>query len=70
MKERHKIEKEVGIGSEIGGEKNRELAKSNEMLRKANKKFGMLHGLSSLANLFSLGGIGVHLWYLSQKLSL
>ena len=70
MKNRHKIEKEIGIGSEIGGEKNREAAKTNEVLRKANKNFGALHGLSSLANLASLGGVGVHLWYLSQKINL
>lgn len=70
MKARHKVEKELGIGSEIGGKRNWDLARANPELKKANKYFGILHGLSSLANLASLGGIGAHIWYVSQKIEI
>ncbi|KAH7280220.1 hypothetical protein KP509_37G056500 [Ceratopteris richardii] len=68
MKERHKIEREESIGDEVGLSKNKEVAKRNPKLAKINKKFGMVHGLSSLANLFSFGGFAVHSWYLASKL--
>lgn len=34
--------------------------------KKANKKFGMLHGMSSLANLFALGSGLTVLWFLAE----
>lgn len=70
MKERHKIEREEGIGAEVGLSKNREVAKGNTQLAAINKRFGMYHGMSSLANLFSFGGILVHTWYLACRLIL
>ncbi|EFJ32072.1 hypothetical protein SELMODRAFT_169057 [Selaginella moellendorffii] len=70
MKERHKIEREESIGEEVGLSKNKEAAKRNPALAKINKKFGMVHGLSSLANLFCFGGFAVHSWYLAGKLAL
>eukprot|EP00245_Coleochaete_scutata_P000917 TRINITY_DN1110_c0_g1_i1.p1 TRINITY_DN1110_c0_g1~~TRINITY_DN1110_c0_g1_i1.p1 ORF type:complete len:225 (-),score=30.34 TRINITY_DN1110_c0_g1_i1:317-991(-) len=70
MRERHKIEKEAGIGTEIGLSKNREVAKTNPQLAAINKRFGMAHGMSSLANLLAFGGLGVHLWYLACRVVL
>ncbi|XP_047316641.1 transmembrane protein 205 [Impatiens glandulifera] len=70
MKERHKIERDENIGEEIGWSKNREAAKANPKLAAMNKKFGMIHGLSSLANIFSFGSLAMHSWYLAGKLNL
>ncbi|KAI6674550.1 hypothetical protein NL676_002456 [Syzygium grande] len=46
MKQRHRVEEE----DEIGRSKNRKAAKVNPKLAAANRKFGMYHGLSSLAS--------------------
>uniref|UniRef100_A0A5B7AV24 TMEM205-like domain-containing protein n=1 Tax=Davidia involucrata TaxID=16924 RepID=A0A5B7AV24_DAVIN len=70
MKQRHKVEKEENIGEEIGGSKNREVAKVSPKLAAMNKKFGMIHGLSSLANILSFGSLAMHSWYLAGKISL
>ncbi|WMV10477.1 hypothetical protein MTR67_003862 [Solanum verrucosum] len=70
MKERHKIEREANIGEEVGWTKNQEVAKVNPKLSAMNKKFGMIHGLSSLANIFSFGCLAMHSWYLAGKLDL
>ncbi|XP_010521444.1 PREDICTED: transmembrane protein 205-like [Tarenaya hassleriana] len=70
MKQRHKVEKENSIGTEIGWSKNQEVAKSNPKLAAMNKKFGMIHGLSSLANIMSFGSLAVHSWYLAGKINL
>lgn len=70
MKQRHKVEKEQNIGDEIGWSKNQEAAKSNPKLAAMNKKFGMIHGLSSLANIMSFGSLAMHSWYLAGKLNL
>ena len=70
MKQRHKVERENNIGEEVGWTKNKEVAKTNPQLAAMNKKFGMIHGLSSLANLFSFGCLAMHSWYLACKLDL
>ncbi|KAJ8899096.1 hypothetical protein K2173_010249 [Erythroxylum novogranatense] len=70
MKQRHKVEREDNIGSEIGWSKNRETAKTNPKLAAMNKKFGMIHGLSSLANIMSFGSLAMHSWYLAGRLNL
>ncbi|CAA3003806.1 transmembrane 205 [Olea europaea subsp. europaea] len=70
MKQRHKIEREASIGDEIGWTKNQEVAKKNPKLASMNKKFGMIHGLSSLANIISFGSLAVHSWYLAGKIDL
>ncbi|KAL8544916.1 hypothetical protein ACS0TY_005215 [Phlomoides rotata] len=70
MKQRHKIEREENIGEEVGWTKNKEVAKKNPKLAAMNKKFGMIHGLSSLANIFSFGSLAIHSWYLAGKLDL
>ncbi|CAL9114848.1 unnamed protein product [Musa textilis] len=68
MKKRHKIERDLGIGEEVGGSKNLEVAKTNPQLAAMNKKFGMIHGLSSLANIMAFGSLAIHSWYLAGKL--
>ncbi|GMI85823.1 hypothetical protein like AT3G62580 [Hibiscus trionum] len=70
MKLRHKVEREQNIGDEVGGSKNQEAAKANPRLAAMNKRFGMIHGLSSLSNLMSFGGLAMHSWYLAGKLNL
>ena len=70
MKQRHKIERELNIGEEVGWSKNLKVAKSDPKLASMNKKFGMIHGLSSLANIMSFGGLAIHSWYLAGKLNL
>ncbi|KAL2556604.1 Late embryogenesis abundant protein (LEA) family protein [Forsythia ovata] len=67
MKQRHKIEKEANIGEETGWTKNQEVAKKNPKLAAMNKKFGMIHGLSSLANIMSFCSLAMHSWYLAVK---
>ncbi|KAK7356340.1 hypothetical protein VNO80_15610 [Phaseolus coccineus] len=70
MKQRHKVERESNIGEEVGWSKNVEVAKSNPKLKAMNKKFGMIHGLSSLANIMSFGSLAIHSWYLAGKIDL
>ncbi|XP_028781941.1 transmembrane protein 205 [Neltuma alba] len=70
MRQRHKVERENNIGEEIGWSKNVEVAKKNPKLAAMNKKFGMIHGLSSLANIMSFGGLAMHSWYLAGKMDL
>lgn len=69
MKQRHKVEREEDIGSEVGWSKNRDVAKVNPKLAAMNKKFGMIHGLSSLANIMAFGSLAMHSWYLAGKIS-
>lgn len=64
------MEREEKIGDEIGWTKNMEVAKVNPRLAAMNKKFGMIHGLSSLANIMSFGSLAVHSWYLAGKINL
>lgn len=70
MKQRHKLERESNIGEEVGWTKNKEVAKVNPKLAAMNKKFGMIHGLSSLANIMSFGSLAMHSWYLAAKIDL
>ncbi|KAI4365713.1 hypothetical protein MLD38_021677 [Melastoma candidum] len=70
MKQRHKVERENSIGTEVGWSKNKEVAKSNPQLAALNKKFGMIHGLSSLANIMAFGSLAMHSWYLAGKINL
>ncbi|KAG6512981.1 hypothetical protein ZIOFF_031125 [Zingiber officinale] len=68
MKKRHKVERDINISDEVGVSKNMEAAKSNAQLKSMNKKFGMIHGLSSLANLMASGSLAIHSRYLAGKL--
>ena len=68
MRERHKVEREAGIGNEIGLSLNRQVAKQNPSLAALNKRFGIWHGLSSLANLLALCSLGAHGWFLATSM--
>ncbi|KAB1200692.1 hypothetical protein CJ030_MR0G006569 [Morella rubra] len=70
MKQRHKVERESNIGEETGWSKNVEAAKVNPKLAAMNKKFGMIHGFSSLANIMAFGSLAMHSWYLAGKMDL
>ncbi|XP_072976786.1 uncharacterized protein [Typha angustifolia] len=69
MKKRHKIERDLNIGEEVGGSRNVEVAKTNPNLAAMNKRFGMIHGLSSLANIMAFGSLAMHSWYLASKIN-
>ncbi|CAI5982528.1 unnamed protein product [Closterium sp. NIES-65] len=68
MRERHSIEKEAGIGQEVGLSRNREVARTNKELAAVNRRFGMWHGMSSLSNLVALCSLGANAWFLAQQL--
>lgn len=70
MKQRHKIERESNIGEEVGWTKSQEVAKKNPKLLVMNKKFGMIHGLSSLTTIMSFGSLAILSWYLAGKIDL
>ncbi|XP_078445429.1 late embryogenesis abundant protein (LEA) family protein [Wolffia australiana] len=70
MKKRHKLERELNIDDEVGWSKNVATAKVNPKLATMNKKFGLIHGLSSLANIMAFGSLALHSWYLTSKLQL
>ncbi|TVU23591.1 hypothetical protein EJB05_25965, partial [Eragrostis curvula] len=60
MMKRHKMEKDLGIGREVGYSRNAEMAKTSSALVAMNRKFGMIHGLSSLANILAFGSLARH----------
>ncbi|CAI5950651.1 unnamed protein product [Closterium sp. NIES-65] len=68
MRERHRVEKEAGIGQEVGLSRNREVARTNKELAAVNRRFGMWHGMSSLSNLVALCSLGANAWFLAQQL--
>ncbi|CAK9867125.1 unnamed protein product [Sphagnum jensenii] len=68
MTQRHKVERQENIGSEVGMSRNSEVAKRNPELAKLNKRFGMIHGFSSLCNLFSFACLSFHSWYLASQM--
>ncbi|XP_028771074.1 transmembrane protein 205-like [Neltuma alba] len=70
MRQRHKVERENNIGDEVGDSKNEEVAKANPRLAAMNRKFGMIHGLSSLSNIMTFGGLAFHSCYLAAKIDL
>lgn len=62
MYQRHAVEKRLGTGHEVGQLRPDDPVKANDpSLKELSKKFGMLHGISSLSNLIALG-IGC-VWY-------
>lgn len=63
MYERHVIERKLGTGHEVGQLKPKDPQKANDPdLKRLSKKFGMLHGFSTLMN---LGALGVGCYWLS-----
>ena len=56
MFERHVVERKLGTGQEVGIIKPKDPKIANDPELKAlSKKFGMLHGMSTLMNLAALG---------------
>lgn len=52
---RHKVERRLGTGNEVGIIKPKDPVKANDPeLKKLSKQFGMLHGISTLLNLIAL----------------
>jgi len=70
MFKRHIIEKKLGTGHEVGSLRPtdpkilEEYAKDGE-LKQINRKFGMLHGLSTTLNLLALCFGVAHIWWLA-----
>ncbi|TVU12259.1 hypothetical protein EJB05_45894, partial [Eragrostis curvula] len=70
MMKRQKMEKDLGVGSEVGYSRNAEVAKKSPALAAMNRKFRMIHVLSSLASVMSFGSLAIHSRYLASKLDL
>ena len=61
MYNRHKLERTVN-----DDKASQDALKAQPEHKSLSKKFGILHGLSSLANLITIGAAHVHLWYLAS----
>jgi len=70
MRQRHKIEKDLWIGAKVGWWKNVEVAKTNPDLAQINKTFGMVHAFAAGTNVFSIGGLAFHSWYIASYIVL
>ncbi|WVZ49750.1 hypothetical protein U9M48_001080 [Paspalum notatum var. saurae] len=70
MTKKYKMEKDLGIGTEVGYSRNVEMAKKSPALAAMKWKFRMIHVLSTLASLMAFGSLAMHSWYLSSKLDL
>lgn len=71
MEARSKVEQRDAVGDEHPAKSVApETTKASPDLAELNKRFGVLHGLSSIANLVALSGLSVHLWYLASRLVL
>lgn len=63
MFERHKVERRLGTGHEVGILKPQDPEKANDPeLKKLSKQFGMLNGFSAF---FNLGALGVGCYWIS-----
>ncbi|GJN25818.1 hypothetical protein PR202_gb13698 [Eleusine coracana subsp. coracana] len=63
--EQEELEQDI---TKAGYSRNTEMAKKSPALAAMNRKFGMIHGLSSLANILAFGSLAMHSWYLASKL--
>ena len=75
MFKRHLIEKKLGTGHEVGAirptdPKIIEEYNKNDDLKQINKKFGMLHGLSTTMNLIALCLGIAHIWWLAGQIEI
>ena len=51
MFKRHKLERELGTGHEVGKVKpDKEKAREDKQLQELSKQFGMMHGMSTIIN--------------------
>ena len=64
MYDRHKLEKAVDKDTA-----SQDSLKAKPEYKRLSKRFGMLHGLSSTANLITVGAAHVHLWYLAAVMN-
>ena len=64
MYKRHKLEKAAD-----GDRASQDAVKGRPDYKSISKKFGMLHGLSSLANLITVAAAHVHLWSLASTMN-
>ncbi|KAF8667630.1 hypothetical protein HU200_052836 [Digitaria exilis] len=72
-RERHKVERGLGIGdvgSLDGMRSNAQAAATCAALAAANGRFWTVHAVSVLATVASATGLAVHSWYLAGKLAL
>ncbi|WVZ49787.1 hypothetical protein U9M48_001115 [Paspalum notatum var. saurae] len=69
MMKKYKMEKDLDIGTEVGYSRNVEIAKKSPALAAMNRKFRMIHVLSTLHE-FVPTWLAMHSWYLSSKLDL
>ena len=67
MDRMHNIEKEAGVGNEVGYKTYPEL-QNNEAYNGARKSFLVWHGLSSVANLLAFASNLFHLYNLGSHL--
>ncbi|XP_074316634.1 uncharacterized protein LOC141652916 isoform X2 [Silene latifolia] len=70
MKKRHKVERKIDIGEDVGSSKSRKVAKSNPQLASINRKFDIIHAFSALAYVLAFVCLTMHSWYLARKLNL
>ena len=73
MFKRHVIEKKIGTGDEIGAirptdPKILEAYNEDGELRKINKRFGVLHGMSTIINLIAICLGFAHIFWLAEQL--
>ena len=55
MFKRHKLERELGTGHEVGKLKpDNDKARGDKQLQELSKQFGMMHGMSTIMNLAAL----------------
>lgn len=73
MQVRHKVERNLSIGSQSfldGWQSNAKAARSSAALATANHRFRVAHVFSGTATLASAAGLAAHTWYLAGKLAL
>ena len=68
---KHVLEKEQQAGNTIGkiDDDKMEILKKNEKYVALDKRFFLLHSLSSIANLVALSAQAIHLWHIAGHLS-
>uniref|UniRef100_A0A0E0I3X3 TMEM205-like domain-containing protein n=1 Tax=Oryza nivara TaxID=4536 RepID=A0A0E0I3X3_ORYNI len=71
MRERHKVERSLGIGGDgsfVGWRQNARAARSSSTLAAENARFWVAHSFSAVALVISAAGLFSHFCYLSRKI--
>ncbi|EAZ20848.1 uncharacterized protein [Oryza sativa Japonica Group] len=71
MRERHKVERSLGIGGDgsfVGWRQNARAARSSSTLAAENARFWVAHSFSAVALVISAAGLFSHFCYLSGKI--